>query len=79
MIDELYDLLKGLIAARYSSEKLARLEGINTRLDLLRYQTRMLKDFSLIDGRRYGFVSAMINEIGKNLGLWINQQRSKAQ
>src|SRR5262249_47053067 len=51
MINGLYEMLDQLIAARYEKEKLARLEGINTRLDLLRYQTRMLKDFSLMGVR----------------------------
>ncbi len=77
MINGLYELLDQLITARYEKEKLPRLEGINTRLDLLRYQTRILKDFSLMDLRRYGHVSKLINEIGQNLGLWINQQRQQ--
>lgn len=77
VINGLYELLDQMITARYEKEKLVRLEGINTRLDLLRYQTRILKDFSLIDLRRYGHVSKLINEIGQNLGLWINQQRQQ--
>jgi hypothetical protein len=45
IIKALYDTLEDLIYARYATEKLARLEAINTRLDVVRYQTRLLKDF----------------------------------
>ena len=41
----LYDLLDGLILARYSREKVKRLEMLNGRLDVLRHQTRLLLDF----------------------------------
>ncbi len=57
LIEGLYELLDGLIWARYSTEKLARLESLNTLLDVIRYQTRLLKDFEMLDLRRYQFVS----------------------
>ena len=68
-----------LIRARYASEKLARLEAINTKLEVLRYQTRLLKDFDLLDARRYQHAAKLINEIGTSLGGWIKQQRRPAQ
>jgi hypothetical protein len=46
MIAGLYDLLEGLILARYAHEKLAQLELLNAKLDILRHQTRLLFDFS---------------------------------
>jgi hypothetical protein len=76
LIEGLYDLLDGLVQARYSTDKLALLESLNHRLDLIRYQTRLLKDFELFDLRRYEYVSRMIDDIGRNLGGWIGQQRS---
>ncbi len=36
MIYRLYDLLEGLILARYAKEKLAQLESLNSQLDILR-------------------------------------------
>jgi len=42
MTNGLYNLLEDLIVARYSQEKLTRLEAINSKLDILRYQTRLL-------------------------------------
>jgi hypothetical protein len=79
IIKALYDTLEDLIYARYATEKLARLEAINMRLDVVRYQTRLLKDFELIDVRRYGHAAKLINQIGRALGGWIGQQRSLAQ
>ena len=75
LILHLYNLLEELILARYAGEKRALLEALNGELDLIRYQTRLLKDFALIDARRYGHVSKLINDIGRSLGGWVKQQR----
>jgi hypothetical protein len=48
VITGLYELLEGLIAARYAKHKLPLLESLNTRLEILRHQTRLLFDFKLI-------------------------------
>ncbi|NOT60894.1 MAG: diversity-generating retroelement protein Avd [Acidobacteria bacterium] len=79
LIRELYELLEQLILARYETQKLARLETLNGKLDIVRLQTRLLKDFQLIDVRRYGYAAQLIDEIGRNLGGWIGQQRSLTQ
>lgn len=42
IITELYDLLDILIVARYAKQKLTHLESLNSKLDILRYQTRLL-------------------------------------
>jgi hypothetical protein len=72
----LYDILENLIEARYSFDKLPHLTAINTKLEVLRYQTRLLHDFSLIDMRRFEFISNGFNDIGKDLGGWIRQQKA---
>lgn len=77
MIERLYELLEGLIEARYAPEKLAKLESLNAKLDVLRHQTRLLFDFKLFDEQRYEYVGERINEIGNELGGWIKQQRQK--
>ncbi len=72
----LFGMLDELIAAKFESGKLARLVAVNVKLDVLRYQSRMLVDFELMDARRFTFVSSRINEIGVELGGWIRQQQN---
>ncbi len=54
IITGLYDLLENLIKARYERHKLSRLQALNSQLDILRHQTRLLLDFELVsvDGIR---------------------------
>jgi len=49
MTNALYDLLEGLITAKYSRKKLPQLYSLNVKLEHLRYQTRLLRDFGLIE------------------------------
>ncbi|MBR8838274.1 MAG: diversity-generating retroelement protein Avd [Stigonema ocellatum SAG 48.90 = DSM 106950] len=75
MINGLYNFFDGLVDARYNNkEKLAKLEPLNSQLDILRYQTRLLLDFKLIPIHRYEYAGKLINEIGMELGGWIKQQ-----
>jgi hypothetical protein len=76
-ISALYDLLEGFIYARYATEKLDSLKHLNAKLDVLRYQTRLLLDFELVKIERYEYISKLIDEIGKQLGGWIDQQKSR--
>ncbi|TVP63754.1 MAG: diversity-generating retroelement protein Avd [Leptolyngbya sp. LCM1.Bin17] len=75
MVAGLYNFLENLLKARYECHKLPRLEALNSELDVLRYQTRLLKDFELMSVQRYEYVSGVINDIGSDLGGWIKQQR----
>lgn len=77
MVEGLYELLERLILARYQREKLAQLQAINSKLDVLRYQTRLLLDFNLLSHKRYQYVGQMIHAIGTELGGWIKQQNQK--
>jgi len=72
----LYELLEGLILARYSPNKLPQLQALNGRLDILRYQTRLLLELDLLSSKRYEFVGDHLKEIGQELGGWIKQQKS---
>ncbi|MFB2917349.1 diversity-generating retroelement protein Avd [Aerosakkonema funiforme] len=77
MITGLYDLLDTLIIAKYSSDKLTLLEPLNSKLDILRHQTRLLFDFQLIKVERYEYAGQLINDIGTQLGGWVEQQRKR--
>ena len=78
MVSGLYDLLEAMIVARYQRNKLPQLQIINSKLDILRYQTRLLLNFELLSQKRYQYVGGLINGIGIELGGWIRQQREKA-
>ncbi|MGI0486433.1 diversity-generating retroelement protein Avd [Pantanalinema rosaneae CENA516] len=71
----LYDMLEELIQARYAQDKLTRLQALNSKLDILRHQTRLLLDFNLMQAERYDYVGQLINAIGTDLGSWIKQQK----
>jgi hypothetical protein len=75
MIAGLYDLLEGFLRARFAKEKRDLLSDLNTNLDILRYQTRLLHDFRQITTQRYEYVSHLFNQIGIDLGGWIKQQK----
>jgi hypothetical protein len=77
MVTGLYDLLEGLIQARYTKDKLLQLQALNTRLEILRHQTRLLLNFQLLSARRYEYVGQQINSIGMELGGWVKQQKAK--
>lgn len=74
IINNLYDVLENLIKAKYADYKLDILADINLKLDILRYQTRLLRDFELFSVKRYEYASQLINQIGMELGGWIKQQ-----
>lgn len=77
MISGLYELMESLIVVRYQRDKLTQLQLINSKLDILRYQTRLLLDFELLSGKRYQYAGQLINGIGVELGGWIKQQKKK--
>lgn len=77
MISGLYELMESLIVVRYQRDKLTQLQLINSKLDILRYQTRLLLDFELLSGKRYQYAGQLINGIGVELGGWIKQQEKK--
>ncbi|HIK45184.1 MAG TPA: diversity-generating retroelement protein Avd [Leptolyngbyaceae cyanobacterium M65_K2018_010] len=76
IVTQLYDLLEGLIKARYSRDKLPKLYDLNLQLEILRHQTRLLLDFELLSAKRYAYVGQHINSIGIELGGWIKQQKA---
>jgi hypothetical protein len=79
MADNLYELLEGLISARYSNNKLPILEKLNTQLDISRYQSRLLLDLQLIQTERYAHAAKLLTEIGKELGGWTKQQKNSTK
>lgn len=77
IMDGLHDLLEQLIIARYEREKRSRLERLNSKLDILRHQTRLLLDFELLSMKRYQYAGQQLDQIGGELGGWIKQQQQR--
>lgn len=77
MVQGLYDFLETLIQVRYQRDKRAQLQRLNSKLDILRYQTRLLLDFELMSVKRYEYAGQLINAIGIDLGGWIKQQQQR--
>lgn len=76
IIGGLYNFLESLICIRYNRRnRVERLEALNSELDVLRHQTRLLRDFELLRLERYEQASQHLNTIGTDLGAWLNQQR----
>jgi hypothetical protein len=74
LMTALYELLEGLIIARYAQNKLQLLQQLNGKLDIIRHQTRLLHDLNIIDIQRYEYIGKQVTEIGNELGGWIKQQ-----
>lgn len=79
IINGLYDLLEMMITAKYTHKKLTLLYTLNVKLDILRYQTRLLLDFHLIKAERYEYAGRQLNGIGVELGGWIKNQKERAR
>ncbi len=75
LVIDLYDLLRGLVRAKYKSEKRELLIELNINLEIIRHQNRLLHEFELIKMERYEYSSKLIDDIGKDLGGWIKQQK----
>lgn len=77
IISHLYDLLEGLIMARYTKDKVALLEILNAKVDILRHQSRLLLELNLIELKRYEFIGQHIHEIGSEVGGWLKHQKKQ--
>ena len=76
LVANLYELLEQLALARFQRERLAILESLRGRIQLIQLQTRLLHDFHLIDLRRYEHASRLITAIGRQHSAWLTQHRS---
>jgi len=78
-IERIYELLEGLIEAKYAKSKLAKLESLNISLSVLRHQTRLLQEFDLISLQRFEYANRAMQEIGNELGGWIEQRKRSSE
>ena len=77
MIQGIYEVLELLMLAQYAQAKVGLLQAANPKIGVLRYQTRLLLDFQLMNERRYEYAVKQLNSIGTDLGSWIKQRKKK--
>ena len=73
------DMVECILEAGYSktSDKVVILERASTKLNLLRFFVRLMKETRSIDTKKYTALQTHIDEIGRMLGGWIRSQGSK--
>lgn len=71
----LYELLEGLIAAKYRRERQELLDAANLKLEILRFQIRLAKDLQCLKVSSYEFASKAMDEIGRLIGGWARRGR----
>ncbi|MBY0228535.1 MAG: diversity-generating retroelement protein Avd, partial [Gemmataceae bacterium] len=71
----LYDLLEGLVAARWTKERAGLLREANRSLELLRWQMRLAHDLRCLRASSYEFASRELHGLGAMVGGWTKAQR----
>lgn len=68
-----------LFVARYLSkeQKLPYLQKANTRLDVAKFFLQILWDVNALDNQKYIVLSEKLDEVGRQLGAWVNGMKSK--
>ena len=79
MEKNLYDLVDTLLRAKYQRPRKKLLADANILLEILRFQCRLAKDLELMTAKRYGYVSGLIDDIGREVGGWLKTQRAGAK
>ena len=63
--------------ASVRSKKVDLLQALNEELNVLRALTRLSVDLGCLKERQYEYVSHEIDEIGRQVGGWLKQQRKR--
>jgi hypothetical protein len=71
------DVLELLIEAAYTRNKADLLKRTNLQLEKVRYLIRLSKDLELLSLRQYHYVAQHIDEVGRMVGGWLQQQERR--
>ncbi len=71
------EILEGILLASQlrKPQKVAPLEQVSAKLNVLRVFLRLAKDLKIMDLKKYGLLEEMVDEIGRMLGGWIKSSR----
>lgn len=64
-----------LASEQYKQEKALTLQQASVKLNLLRVYLRLCHEIKVLDKKKYLFLQAYIDEIGRMLGGWIKSVR----
>lgn len=70
------DIAEELVEAHYSWRKRERLRLINRKLERLRIRLRRSHDLQVLPHRQYEFAMRSLDEAGRMVGGWLNQQEA---
>jgi hypothetical protein len=75
----LIEILEGILFASQQSklEKLPTLEKTSVKLNFLRVCIRLMQDIRAISNKKYILIEADLDEIGRMLGGWIKDTKSR--
>ena len=79
-IDSLFtQVIESLLLARYASQesKLPALRETSAKLDLLKFFLQVAWEMKCLDNKKYGDLSALLNEIGRMVGAWQKDAQKK--
>lgn len=74
------DLLERYIEAYYTGIPKLKQEILyknNLQLERIRFLIRLAHDFKLFSNQRFGYISGLVDEIGRMNGGWLKQLRQK--
>ena len=74
---QVLDMLALVQKASVRSRKVALLEELNEELNVLRALTRLCVDLKCLQGRQYEYAVKEIDEIGRQVGGWLKQQKKR--
>ncbi len=70
MLNNVYDVLDLLVAAKYTKEKWGLLDRANLKLEQMRYQVRLAHDERWMSTHQYEVAARLIDEVGRLVGGW---------
>lgn len=73
------DIIEALLSAGYGerTSKVSALERASTKLNVLRFLIRLMKETRALDNKKYTALQEMIDEIGRMLGGWIRSANAR--
>lgn len=77
IINNLLDSLEIIIEAAYTKDKAQLLRKFNLQLEKLRYLMRLSKDMRAMSIKKYAYISAEIDELGRMIGGWLKTESGK--